>query len=1070
MRIFTASATCEIPSIVASLCGGNPLEKRIVFCEDKFTLALELAIAKAHGGTFGTHVFSFNRYMHKRLPNDKQLLSTEACSLVVKGLLLQYKPQLSCFKKVSDPTLASTVYELIAQLKSARVTPSDIERAIEQTSGNLKRKLKDIYLLFSGYEKYLEERRLTDGNNRLYRLPSHFKSDNELKDTHVIIAGFPSLNRTLCDIFKAICSRAKQVDFVVVAGKNKGVYTNEIYNFITFEYPQIDYCSADGPSYRKTLLEGLFNPSYLAEKLSFEKPVEIYQASDANDEIVKVARAIKEGVIAGANYKDFSICAEDISAYELTIRRVFEDYDIPFFFDTTKNLGKHPITRFVCAYLDLARRNFDLSDLFTFVKNPLFCANKKIADGFENYCISHSINRKTVKKTFEFPTEIDQNYLLISQYENLRQTAVEVVSYLDEAKTFSDVCQAINKTIERVCAFENLTLLSSELEKLNREDTKAYNDQAQEKFEGVMADALALLGDLEFSLVEVKNVLLSGMTACQISIIPKYFDCVFVGDFRSVRYNEVKYLFALGLTDAVPVSKIDTALLCDRDIAKMEKAQVLVEPKIKEVNRRAREIACMAVASFSEKLYLSFPSAVVGGGEGKPSEIIRYVSKIFGIKVQKHNEKSNVGAEFGASAYLTRKSAIKYFAKEVSDYKDNKLSDFSNASAYYKAVSESEDGKIAGNILTSSNAEVGYVTEGVDYAHGKLSATAIEGHFRCPYANFLQRGVKLLDREEIDIRANDLGTMVHSVGEEFVDKVDWEKSEEEARKLAEEIFDKVVAGDDYKRYQQSESGKRSFEFIKKESVRFCMNLFETGLHSSLKPKHVEVYFGGSRYPAIKVSTQKGEMKITGKVDRIDSDGKNMAVIDYKTGKVDKNNTEQNLYSGQKLQLFLYANAFSDKYTPIGAYYMPVSNEFVEREEEIEKGYVGKTIANEELASIVDNTLQDGSVKGRYVNANFTRKKDGEFRWPQGLLSEREFKAYMTYAKSVAGKGLLEITDGVIVPSPYEGACDYCKYLGICGYSEESDLRTREVSEIKKVDILRAVNMAEADENNDKGDE
>ena len=77
---------------------------------------------------------------------------------------------------------------------------------------------------------------------------------------------------------------------------------------------------------------------------------------------------------------------------------------------------------------------------------------------------------------------------------------------------------------------------------------------------------------------------------------------------------------------------------------------------------------------------------------------------------------------------------------------------------------------------------------------------------------------------------------------------------------------------------------------------------------------------------------------------------------------------------------------------------------------------------------------------------------------------------MTYAKSVAGKGLLEITDGVIVPSPYEGACDYCKYLGICGYSEESDLRTREVSEIKKVDILRAVNMAEADENNDKGDE
>ena len=57
MNIYTASATCQLPKIVASLCGGDPLEKRIVFCEDKFTLALELEIARAHGGSFGTNVF-----------------------------------------------------------------------------------------------------------------------------------------------------------------------------------------------------------------------------------------------------------------------------------------------------------------------------------------------------------------------------------------------------------------------------------------------------------------------------------------------------------------------------------------------------------------------------------------------------------------------------------------------------------------------------------------------------------------------------------------------------------------------------------------------------------------------------------------------------------------------------------------------------------------------------------------------------------------------------------------------------------------------------------------------------
>ena len=47
MKVYKTSATCLIPEIVGRLTVGNPLEKRIVFCEDKFTLALELAIAKA---------------------------------------------------------------------------------------------------------------------------------------------------------------------------------------------------------------------------------------------------------------------------------------------------------------------------------------------------------------------------------------------------------------------------------------------------------------------------------------------------------------------------------------------------------------------------------------------------------------------------------------------------------------------------------------------------------------------------------------------------------------------------------------------------------------------------------------------------------------------------------------------------------------------------------------------------------------------------------------------------------------------------------------------------------------
>ena len=122
--------------------------------------------------------------MHKHLESSKKLLSTEGSTLVIKGILLKNKSELTCFKRVNDPNLASTVYELIAQLKSAKVTPNDIKNAIDKTSGNLKRKLKDIYLIFNLYEEYIESHNLTDGNNRLYRLPKHFSLSEESNQHH----------------------------------------------------------------------------------------------------------------------------------------------------------------------------------------------------------------------------------------------------------------------------------------------------------------------------------------------------------------------------------------------------------------------------------------------------------------------------------------------------------------------------------------------------------------------------------------------------------------------------------------------------------------------------------------------------------------------------------------------------------------------------------------------------------------------------------------------------------------------------------------------------------------------
>lgn len=1075
MKVYTVNATCELAEVAASLSGGDPLQKRIIFCEDKFTLELEIALSKRYGGTFGTRVFSFNRFMHKYLPESFEVLSPESAALVVKRLLLENKGRLTCIKNVYDPNLAGVVYELIAQLKSAKIYPEDLRRAAEGSSGILRRKLDDIYIIFDEYEKFVAENKLTDGNNRLSRLPAFFAECDDIKQSDVIVAGFPSLNRTLCEIFKSLSKNAKSLTFALVAGENKGVYTNETFDFAMREF-RCEHIAVNGDETRARLLNTLYSPG---KKGSFCSDVHVYRAQNTTEEVEYIARLIASGVRnnegAGRFYKDYAVCTEDISSYALTIKRIFADYGIPFFIDQSDDLGKHPLTTLVGAYIDVLRRGFSIDDYLRFVKNPLICADKSLSDGFENYVLKHAIDRKSIHK--KFVCEEDG----VEDFEKLRAFSVALFSLMPEREkggvvSFSDAVRAIENLLEQIDAKSRLKDLGDELKNIGSAGLAEYNAQAYDKFCGVLSAAEKILGDKLLPLVEVKNVIVSGMTACKISIIQEYSDCVFVGDFRAVKYKKYPVLFALGLSDGVPSTKFDSALLCDRDIVGMEAFDVSVEPKIKEVNRRNRENACMALAAFSKRLYLSRALRTADGEECKGSELIDYVIAAFSdengktIKIadkfKNARAAENIGGEIGkrykALPYMTERSSAFGFAREISAYKEGERNEFTAASAYY-GVMKNRDRTLPDGLLGAVNNEIGYYTEGVNYAPSEISATTIEGFFVCPYKNFLSRGVKLGIRED-GMRAYVIGNLIHEAAQEFTDTADYSASKESARALAEEIFEKVASKEEYARYRASGAGKAIFGFLKKETVRFCLNVYDGCNNSAFRPAFIEIAFGyGGDRPAIDVDTRAGKRKIIGKADRIDVFGDKMSIIDYKTGAV--SGKDEDLYSGKKLQLYLYAKAFSDEYKTVGAYYFPIADEFGETEEAV-MTMKGKTLADLATASEIDFTITDENRTGKYISANLTEKKDGGFRYDSALLTRAEFDAYLEYATEVAAEGIAEINEGVIIPSPDGHACEYCEYHGLCGYDASLDCRTRVFKDgITKEAVLGAVQNGNADDEN-----
>lgn len=1075
VKVFTAAATCELPRTLCGLLGSESLEKKLIFCEDKFTLALELAVAERFGGSFGARVFSFNRYMHSRLSGEKKVVSPEGSALIVKRVLLENKQRLQCFKNVYEPNLSATVYELIAQLKSAKVTPDELFRAEEQSEGNLKRKLKDLALIFNEYEEYLQKNGLTDGNNRLYLLPELIKNSEEIKQAEVFVVGFSTINKTLCEIFKAIASAAKSLTFVIASGENSRVYTNELYDFLTENFaPQIIKSESSAKNY---LLSALYNPAALsrraggfaqdgadkAGKKEFEgQRLYFYRAKNRYEEIEHVARIIKSRVAGGDKYKSFALAVENPAEYSITVKRVFGDYEIPYFIDETTTLAKHPLTLLTKSLIDFARKKTPEA-FISVISNPAFLTDKGFADELENYVIKNAFSRRGINSPFVIPCE------KLESFEAVRKNVCAQAALFGAKATFSDAIGAIKQALELCNAQKNVQELGEDLERAGKKELAAYNAQAYERFLSVLNEISELLGDKTASLSEVSDVIVSGMTACKLALIPEFNDCVFIGEFRAVKYKEYEKLFMAGLTSAVPQCKADCALLCDKDLKKLDDISVAVEPKIKQVNRRSRENACFAAAAFSKELFLSYPSWQ-GDGAQEPSEIFSDALALCGGRsavadgksIELSAERAGCGKynDYLALGYLSGRAALFSFSRGVSDFKDGKTNDFSAPSAYFSLCEDNdpcvgENGyALASAVLDKANCETTYCTTGADYIKNGASATAIEGFFACPYANFLERGLKLKEREKNDMAAIDLGTMVHLVAERFVKAVKngEVKSENEARCLAEQIFDDISSGEEYARYKLSARGKNSFMLVKKEAIRFCADTYKGCANSRFKPALLEAEFGRGDYPPIKVKTRRGEMKISGKIDRIDVYGDKMRIIDYKTGTVTPGGIDEDLYSGNKLQLFLYAGAFSKKYKTAGAYYFPIADNFAKEGESRTMKMCGRTLLDEQTIIDLDPGKKDGGEE--FISAKLT-VKDGAVKQTKDFLSESELNDYIEYSRLVAAEGLAEMKEGVIVPSPYGEKCSYCKFRGVCGYDEETMGLRREAA-ASKGDISAAV--------------
>ena len=198
----------------------------------------------------------------------------------------------------------------------------------------------------------------------------------------------------------------------------------------------------------------------------------------------------------------------------------------------------------------------------------------------------------------------------------------------------------------------------------------------------------------------------------------------------------------------------------------------------------------------------------------------------------------------------------------------------------------------------------------------RLSASALDTYLQCPFGFLVRRIWNMEPWEPMTAvpAPNVVGSLIHDTLAKFVDHhKDRQLPAEQQKEMEQELltifgenFQELVQKGDipdspYVPYLKNQYTKWLQTWLKKECA------YEAADGTKLKPAAVEWAFGrsGSKWPALPYEVDGEDVYFSGQIDRIDTNGQEYALWDYKTGQIPSNPMVAN---GQAVQLPLYLMA------------------------------------------------------------------------------------------------------------------------------------------------------------------
>ena len=1049
--------------------------RQVLLVPEHATYAAEMDLCRTCGDTASRHaeVLSFRRLGTRVLSVTGGLadvsLDQGGKLLTLQKALGEVAPELKLYRRPSRKAAFLTgMLDLFDEFQSFAVSPEDLSRRGEELTGATGEKLRDLSLLYGAYQARLQRPGL-DARDRMSKLCDHLEESRIAEGVDFFLDGFSYFTAQEQKVLSVLLRQGRSVTVSLLGEKQGG--RSELFD-VSYrtrdallrlaeeagcEAKTLDFNPRGGEGSPLRRLEQGFLGAAQPWKGETEA-IRLLEAPDPYAEVEECAAAIRKLAAEGkCRYRDIGVGARNMGDYEFLLESVFERYGIPVYQSRRSDILETPALALVTGAMETLSSGFEAEDLFRCLKTGLAGLTAEECDRLENYALTWDIHGSLWLREEDWAahpagygrewSDADRQELaeINALRQRVRQPFLLLRDGMKAAETAAGKVEALYRFLESVKLQQSLEEQRTRLAEAGLLQRAEECAQLWEILCEALDQFVELLGEEPITTDEFQRLLRQVLTQYSVGTIPAALDQVTVGDISRNDRHTCRYFFLLGANDHVlPAPAAAGGILNESDRDELASVGLRLAPRGMEQMSLELQNLYAALCQPTEGLFLSYPASDGAGTALRPAFVVERLRRLFPDVLLRRSDPSRpyrLTAEIPAleAAGRSENAALRaYFRQKRPE-----------AMAAMDRAAEMDRGRLDRSAVRALYGD-----------SFRFSASRIERMNTCHFAYFMEYGLQARVREKAQFNAPQIGTFLHYILENVVRDVKKlggfaQVDDDTLRTLTEQYIARYAESELRNFQDRSPRFRYLFDRLRHAAFAVVRETAEELRHSDFVPVAFELDFGdGKTLPAVSIREPDSELRIGGKVDRVDGWVKNgklyLRVVDYKTGR--KEFRLSDVRMGLDIQMLLYLftlqaegeRHFGMPVEPAGVLYFPARDEILSAERNIspellaakragELHRCGLLLRDPEVLRAMEHEALERPV---YLPMNVDKAGD----LSGSLASARQLGQLRRYVDRLLHRITREIRDGNIdadpvFQTPSQGACRYCQWAGACHFED-----------------------------------